>query len=180
MHYNWYCRWGSVIANQNFNFHSLEAITSSAEEVIWSCLCEIEHIATAPCDILYEAFVNALLIASLVHLQNIVEVLVKPKILKLQENKKGSHLAEKLVWDSSAWEKRGNLQSQSPTKNCSWLDQSLKLMLGAQVYRPPPTLCSTGSLHFAQNMPIIKTIKHKITFLKFSIFNSLILQEHKS
>lgn len=99
MHYNWHCRWGLVIANQNFYFHSLEAISSSAEEVIWSCLCEIEHIATAPCDILYEASVNALFIASLVHLQNIVEVLIKPKVLKMQEKKKKkrSHLAEKLV-----------------------------------------------------------------------------------
>ena len=88
MHYNWYCWWGLVIVNQNFNFHSLEAISSSAEEVVWSCLCEIEHITTAPCDILHEAFVNALFIASLVHLQNIVEVLIKPKVLKLQEKKR--------------------------------------------------------------------------------------------
>ena len=66
---------------------------------------------------------------------------------------------------------RWYLQSQSPTKNCSWLDHSLKLMLGAHVYLPPPTLWSTGSLHSAQNMLIVITIKHKSIFLKlFSIF----------
>lgn len=75
---------------------------------------------------------------------------------------------------------RWYLQSQSPTKNCSWLDHSLKLMLGAHVYLPPPTLWSTGSLHSAQNMLIVITIKHKSIFLKlFSIFTSFFFQEYK-
>lgn len=65
------------------DFHSPKAVASAVEKVIRLRFREIEHVTTTPCNILYEVFVNAILVACLIHLQNIVEALVKPEIFKI-------------------------------------------------------------------------------------------------
>lgn len=77
-------QWGCVIMDIDSDFHSLRAVAFAAEEVIWLCICEIKDVTTTLCNILYEVFVNAILVACLVHLQNIIGVLVKPEILKME------------------------------------------------------------------------------------------------
>lgn len=70
------------------NFHTLKTVTSTTEEEICLCLCQIEHVPAASRNVIYEAFVDAVLIACAVHLQNIVDTLVKPKIYKKWTNRK--------------------------------------------------------------------------------------------
>lgn len=77
----WGCKWRFKIINIDCNFHSLRAIASATEEIKWLCLSEIKHVSTTPSNVRYEVFVNAIVVARLVHFQNIVELLVKPKIL---------------------------------------------------------------------------------------------------
>lgn len=66
--------------NLNSDFHTLKAVTSAAEKEICICLRQVKHVPPASCNIIYEIFVNAIIIASFVHLKNIVGMLIKPKI----------------------------------------------------------------------------------------------------
>lgn len=63
----------------------MPAVTSAGEEVIRPCLCELIHISPSPGYVLYEALIIAVLIARLVHLQNIVVPLVKVEYLKTKQ-----------------------------------------------------------------------------------------------
>lgn len=73
--------------NIDCDFHSFEAMASAAEEVVLPSLRQIKDVATTPSDIRYEVSFNAILEACLVHFQNIVDVLVEPKILSWQQKK---------------------------------------------------------------------------------------------
>lgn len=70
------------------NFHTLKTVTSTTDEEICLRLSQIEHVPPASRNVIYEIFVDAILVACAVYLQNIVDTLVKPKIYKKLTNRK--------------------------------------------------------------------------------------------
>lgn len=69
------------------NFHPFKAVHTTTKKVIWSCLCEIEHIPATSCNVCYAVFVIAVVVVNLVHLQNTVAGFVESKVFRKQKSK---------------------------------------------------------------------------------------------
>ena len=68
--------------------HSMPAVASTAEEVVWPWVCEVEDISPTLGDICDELLLTASLIVCLVHLKNSEVVLVEDEIFKSKWKRK--------------------------------------------------------------------------------------------